>query len=343
LSIKIYHTMQDDHYSNPPLPLFNGCTPRLRSCSFTSFNFGWDMRLLSRLRVLKLGGYFNSFTPSANTLLGILHQCPELEELALRDFFPSEVDGEPCFGSCDEFYLPANTKIVQLPRLAKISFYYAGIALAMQIMSQITFPCLESLEMCYLENVTPILQLLYAQALTRLPMRCLRIESCLFNEMKFVNLLRRLPSLVSLELVDVEDASSGFLRGLSSSQPWACPKLESLTLDGCTNLDWDSLRTFVESRLPANSHTYPRYQNAQAFRSSQMTTTSASAVAARPRVYPAALRTSHPGALLGPQRLRSIDVTRCNQISKEMVQWLRIYIPNVKCEPAKGVWGEPMP
>lgn len=210
LSIRIYHAMQEDHYSSPPLPLFNGCTPRLRSCSFTSFNFGWDMRLLSRLRVLKLGGYFNGFTPSSHTLLGILHQCPELEELALRDFFPSEVD-EPCFGSSDDFD-PPSTKIVPLPRLAKLSFYYAGIALASQIMSQITFPSLESLEMCYQENVTPILQLLYAQALTRLPLCYLRIESCLFNEIKFVNLLRRLPSLVSLELVDVEDASSGFLR-----------------------------------------------------------------------------------------------------------------------------------
>lgn len=40
-----------------------------------------------------------------------------------------------------------------------------------------------------------------------------------------------------------------------------------------------------------------------------------------------------------PQRLRTIDVTRCSQISKEMVQWLRIYVDEVKCEPAKGVWG----
>lgn len=47
-------------------------------------------------------------------------------------------------------------------------------------------------------------------------------------------------------------------------------------------------------------------------------------------------------ALLGPKRLRSIDVTRCHQISKEMVQWLRMYVTEVKCEPAKGVWGEPV-
>jgi hypothetical protein len=70
LSIRIYHAMQDDNYSLAPLPLFNGRTPRLRSCSLTSFNFGWDVRLVSRLRVLKLGGYFNAHTPSTNTLLG---------------------------------------------------------------------------------------------------------------------------------------------------------------------------------------------------------------------------------------------------------------------------------
>lgn len=211
LSIRIFHSMQDDHYSSPPLPLFNGYTPRLRSCSFTSFNFGWDLKLVSRLRVLKLGGYFNGFTPSANTLLSILRQCPELEELALRNM--SNVDSESsCFTPDVEFMPSAPSQLVQLPRLTKVSFYYAGIALARQIMSRITFPALESLEFCYLENVTPIIQLLYTQALIRLPLRYLRVESCLFNEMKFVNLLRRLPSLITLELVDVEDVSTSLMR-----------------------------------------------------------------------------------------------------------------------------------
>ncbi|KAJ7819401.1 hypothetical protein B0H14DRAFT_3089406 [Mycena olivaceomarginata] len=335
LSIRIYHAMQDDNYSLAPLPLFNGRTPRLRSCSLTSFNFGWDVRLVSRLRVLKLGGYFNAHTPSTNTLLGILRGCPELEELALRDL--SDVDCAPCFSDSDSYDFPQLTKIVHLPRLKKASFYYAGIALTQQLMAQFTFPNLEFLELCYLEN------LVYTQALTRLPLRRLRIETSLFNELKLVNLLRRLPSLVTLELVDCEDASSGLLRGLSSSQPWVCPKLESLTLDGCTSLDWDSLRTFVESRLPANSYAYPRLQGAQAFRTSQPIITSASTAAAahaRSRSHPPA-RNVHPPVFLGPLRLRAIDVTRCSQISKEMVQWLRMHVASVKCERAKGVWGEP--
>jgi hypothetical protein len=44
---------------------------------------------------------------------------------------------------------------------------------------------------------------------------------------------------------------------------------------------------------------------------------------------------------MGPLRLKAIDVTRCNQISKEMIQWLRMYVAEVKCESAKGIWGEP--
>jgi hypothetical protein len=210
LSIQIFHSMQDDHYSTPPLPIFNGHTPRLQSCSFTSFNFGWDRRLVTGLRILKLGGYFNAFTPSAITLLDILRQCPELEELALRNL--SSVDSDACDPRFREPDSRPLSKNVHLRKLTKISFYYAGITLTRQIMSQITFPNLEFLEMSFLENVTPILHLLYTQALTRLPLRHLRIETCLFNELKFVSLLRRLPSLISLELVDVEDLSSNLLK-----------------------------------------------------------------------------------------------------------------------------------
>ena len=218
LTIQIHHSMQEDHYSTPPFPLFNGRTPRLVSCSLTSFNFGWDLRLMSRLRVLKLGGYFNAFTPSAKTLIDILRQCPELEELALRNM--SDVDSSPCY--FDDSDPPPGTKVIHLPRLTKASFYYAGIALTRQIMLQMSFPNLESLEMCYLENVTPVLQILYAQALTRLPLRFIRIESCLFSELKFLNLLRHLPSLVTLALVDVEDVSSHFLKVGSE---WSCMAL----------------------------------------------------------------------------------------------------------------------
>ncbi|KAL0580627.1 hypothetical protein V5O48_001357 [Marasmius crinis-equi] len=359
LSIHVFHSMQEDHYSSPLLPLFRGHTPRLVSCSLTSFNFGWDLRLVSQLRVLKLGGYFNGYAPSSTTLLEILAQCPSLEELVLRNM--SDVDSDPCYPmsrTVEDHDLPPVSKAIRLPRLTKVSFYYSGNVFTRQIMRQISLPNLESLEMCYLENVSQVLQLLYEQSLTRLPLKHLRIESCLFNELKFVNLLRRLPSLATLELVDTEDASSSFLKvnllvplcspnwsltsifqALSSPQSWVCPRLESVVFDGCTCFDWDSLRTFVESRLPANS--YPQYQSVEAFRSRNMVGSSASASASasafgrRPIV-----KSASRAVLPGPKRIRSMDVTRCSQISKEMVQWLRMYVPQVKCEPAKGVWGE---
>lgn len=216
LSVHIYHSIQEDHQATPTAPLFIGNTPRLRSCSFTSFNFGWDLRLLKGLRVLKLGGYFNGSTPSPSTLIAVLRQCPELEELALRNI--SDVDSYPCGSAGDSGETgPSTGRVIQLPRLTKASFYYTGNALARQIVSQIAFPKLEHLELCYLQSISPIIQCLYAQALTKISLKYLRIESCFFNEMSLINLLRRLSSLMTLEVVDVEDVSSYFLKVSFSS------------------------------------------------------------------------------------------------------------------------------
>jgi hypothetical protein len=233
LSIRIFHSIEEDHHSrNPPLPLFNGHTPRLRSCSFTSFNFGWDLGTLSRLSVLKLGGYFNGFSPSVDTLLDILHECPLLEEFALRDM--SDVDMDLC--PSQEVEIQA-TRVIRLPRLVKASFYCAGIVRSRMILEQLFFPALESLEFCYLNNVTPILQRLEIQSLTSLPLRYLRIESCLFNELTLVRLLRRLPSLFTLELVDNEDVSSNFLRVSSFRTSIYCYVNEHLTGPLYTSFD----------------------------------------------------------------------------------------------------------
>ncbi len=159
---------------------------------------------MTGLRVLKLGGYFNSFAPSPSTLLDILRQCPELEELTLRNM--SDVDSNLCKTSVVEDDVLVTSKI-HLPRLKNASFYYAGLGHTLEIMNHVSLPNLESLELAYLENVNPLLQILYAQALTRLPLKTLRIETCIFSEVKFINLLLKLPSLVSLQLVDIEDMS----------------------------------------------------------------------------------------------------------------------------------------
>ncbi|KAH7928428.1 hypothetical protein BV22DRAFT_1103042 [Leucogyrophana mollusca] len=356
LSIRIFHSMQEDHYSSPCLPLFNGRTPRLRSCSFTSFNFGWDKSVISGLRVLQLGGYWNGFSPSVDTLLDVLRGCPNLEEFAVRNM--SDVDPESCVSLEQEF---GATKVVRLPRLTKASFYYAGIMRTRMLLSQISFPALESLDFCYLDNLTPVLEHLRQQSLTSLPLRYLRIESSFFNEQKFVNLLRRLTSVETLELIDVEDVSCFSLKNLSAppvAHPWILPKLERLNLDGCTALEWDSLRGLIESRLGGRSPTPPSSASRHAFASSvssALTLSSASAprssIMSPPGRASTASASAHIHALTvarpstpvpGPNRIASIDVTRCHQISKEMVQWLRMYVRDVRCEPAKGVWGEPV-
>ena len=220
-AVQVHHLIQDDKRSQLSFPLFGGYTPRLRSSAFTSFNFDWDMHLVSRLRVLKLGGFYNSFAPSVPTLLNILRACPDLEELAFRNM--SDVENAiacPEYSRTDETehasmlnkaLYPKASDMIELPRLKKASFYYAGIERVQSIFSQLAFPALEELEFCYMDNVTPVLRHLKRQTFTSFPLKHLRIESCYFNELKLVKLLGRLKSLQVLELVEVDDISSNFL------------------------------------------------------------------------------------------------------------------------------------
>lgn len=106
-------------------------------------------------------------------------------------------------------------------------------------------------------------------------------------------------------------------------------------LDGCTSFDWDSLRMVIESRLPPNPNAYARFHPSP---SSIMSSASASAAAfARSKAF--AKRA--PQLAVGPQRLQQIDVRRCNQLSREMIQWLKMYVAVVKCESTKYVWDDP--
>ncbi|KAH9846357.1 hypothetical protein C2E23DRAFT_744311 [Lenzites betulinus] len=371
VSIHVAHSMQEDHYSTPPLPLFERYTPRLRSTSFTSFNFNWDPALLNNLRVLKLGGYWNGFSPSVDVILTTLRGCPQLEELVLRNM--SDVDPESCASLIsdsseqDDYALArvSDTRTIHLPRLRRVSFYYSGNLRTRTVFSLLSFPALESIELCYLDNVSPILESLRRQSLTVLPLRHLRIESCFLNELRFARLLPRLPALNSLELVDVEDVTPNLMRNFATppvSQTWVCPKLTTLSLEGCTAIDWETLRSIVESRLPPHSHAFPRQAAQQgALVRPAVSISSASASSSRPVVSsssssasafaatahilshqpsaPVLLSSSH--AMGRPVRLESIDLTRCQQISKEMVQWLRMYVSDVKCEAVKSLWGEP--
>ncbi|KAI0755177.1 hypothetical protein C8Q80DRAFT_1094386 [Daedaleopsis nitida] len=384
LSIRVSHSMQEDHYSKAPLPLFERNTPRLRSSSFTSFNFSWDLALLTNLRVLKLGGYWNGFSPSVDVILKTLRACPQLEEVVLRNM--SDVDPESCTsfasGAEHEDYVLArvsDTRAIHLPKLRRASFYYSGNLRTRTILSLLSFPALERIELCYLDNVSPMLEALRKQSLTVLPLRHLRVESCFFNELRFARLLPRLPALASLELVDVEDVTSNLMRNLATppvSQTWVCPKLTTLSVEGCTSLEWETLRSIVESRLPPHSRAFPRQplphqphsqptiststsasmssasmsapqhqhqHHRQALSSSASSSASSFAVSAHILAHqPSVPVLSSASLALGrPVRLESVDLTRCHQISKEMVQWLRMYVADVKCETVKSVWGEP--
>jgi hypothetical protein len=212
LQVRVFNSMQDDHYAPPPLPLFEGHFPRLEVCSFNSFNFGWDPSMVRGMRVLELGGYWNNFAPAVNVILDILRASPQLEELSLRNM--SDVDPETCAMYEHEPHLdkcfPAH--MIQLPRLTKMTFHYAGIQRTRTILSQLAFPALEKVAFCYMDNVTSLLNHLKRQSLTSLPLHHLRIEASFFGELELVKLLTRTSSLTTLELVDVEDASSSLIK-----------------------------------------------------------------------------------------------------------------------------------
>jgi hypothetical protein len=221
-SVRVLHSMPEEQYhSHTSRPVFEGDTPSLTSCSLTSFNFGWDVRLVSRLRVLKLGGYWNGYSPSMDTTLEILRACPHLEELALRNM--SDVDAGSCltesempeYDETKERMVRVNdSRMINLPRLTKASFYYSGTLRTRTILRLLSCPVLEHIDLCFLDNVSPMIEYLRRQSLTRLPLRHLRIEGCFLSELKLARFLQRVPSLISLELVDVEDVSSNLFKVL---------------------------------------------------------------------------------------------------------------------------------
>ncbi|KZS93664.1 hypothetical protein SISNIDRAFT_398639, partial [Sistotremastrum niveocremeum HHB9708] len=337
LSIQISNAMQDDAYTSPPVSLFKGHTPRLISCSLTSFNFEWDRNLASGLRVLRLGGYWNGYAPTGRQLRDIIKGCPMLEELNLRNM--SDLDPE-----CDDLVLSTTHKpqsLIHLPRLHTLSFYYSGIIRTTLLLSGISFPSVRKIEFAYLDDITPAFKAIKRQCFSLvtdsnhplgLPLDTLRIEGCFFNELKFMRLLRRVPTLTTLELIEVEDVSSNLLKGLSTppqAQQWIVPQMESLSLEGCTStsLDWDALSTLVESRIPSRSMT--RQQNARSY-------ASVSAMNEEHGIN----RIGAPGDYGPPKRLRMLDLTKCTQINREQLEWLRMYVQEVRSESSRSVWVE---
>jgi hypothetical protein len=123
----------------------------------------------------------------------------------------SDVDPEMCTMYEHEPHLHKHfpSHMIQLPQLTKMMFHYTGIQCSRMILSQIAIPALKKVALCYLDNVTTLLNHLKQQSLTSLPLQHLRIEVSFFGELELVRLLTQTSSLTMLEL---EDASSSLIK-----------------------------------------------------------------------------------------------------------------------------------
>ena len=203
-TVHVFHSMQEDVVSQPPDSLFGGSTPVLETCSLKSFHLGWGHSLLRDLQVIKFDGYWNGSDPSTVTILGILRACPRVRELTLRNL--SDVSESRTTSSS------SSTDLIRLPRLKKISLYYSGFNRTLSVLEKLSFPALERIDIGYLDDAGQFFDILHRQSLSTLPLQHLRVESVYFSEAKLVRLLQRLPSLHTLDLVDVEDLSSDVLK-----------------------------------------------------------------------------------------------------------------------------------
>ena len=201
-TVHVFHSMQEDVVSQPPNSLFGGYTPVLETCSLKSLHLGWGHSILRNLQVIKFDGYWNGADPSTITILGILQACPGVRELTLRNL--SDVSESRTTSS--------SSGVIHLPRLTKITLYYSGFNRTLSVLDRISFPALERIDIGYLDDAGQFFDILHRQSLTTLPLQHLRIESGYFAEAKLVRLLQRLPSLHTLDLVDVEDLSTDALK-----------------------------------------------------------------------------------------------------------------------------------
>jgi len=238
---------------------------------------------------------------------------------------------------CDELAMPKARPLpmLTLPHLHTLSFYYSGGLRASILLKSLSFPALRTLEIAVLDNVNPLLDALNRQALSAvtpmnlavgLPLETLRIESCYFNELQFLTFLKRVPTVEKLQLVDLEEITSSSLNALCTPARgaiWLVPRLEELSLEGCTaaSVDWNRLSRLIESRIPSEAmRRHPR---------------SYASVSAAMRE-----RGDFLGGDLGPpRRIRHLDLRRCGQISRAQQDWLRMYVVEVREDAERSAWG----
>jgi hypothetical protein len=148
---------------------------------------------------------------------------------------------------------------------------------------------------------------------------------------------------------------------------WILPSLTTLNLEGCSSVEWDDLKTLVESRLPSSSaSSAAKFSSANStafsvasklayatYRTSSTGTSSSASQYARVQALADTPYTNHahlstilqpnatqphqpPSQFLTmsknthrPSKIARLDLTRCSQISRERIQWLRMYVGEV--------------
>ncbi|KAF8713152.1 Methyltransferase domain, partial [Rhizoctonia solani] len=269
-------------------------TTSLTALSLSSVAFGWDNAALyfRNLTTIYLSDYWASSAPSSLQLLCLIDACSStLTELTLRNM--SDYDNEEEQLLLDELrYAPQ----INLPRLKRAVFYFSGCSRLSVLFSRLALPSLEHLEISYLDDASVPVGMLCEQKDGDLPLKTLVINSSLIVEEQLVQLLQRVPGLISLELVDCEDVSPFLLNELSNAQPWLCPNLRFLSIDGCTSVDSQAVRILVSSRL---------LESQKSMRQSELRNSAAP--------------------------IQELHISRCLQISPDTVEWLKISPPSTRC------------
>ncbi|KAF8755324.1 hypothetical protein RHS01_05676 [Rhizoctonia solani] len=270
-------------------------TTSLTALSLSSVAFGWDNAALyfRNLTTIYLSDYWASSAPSSLQLLCLIDACSStLTELTLRNM--SDYDHEEEQLLLDELrYAPQ----INLPRLKRAVFYFSGCSRLSVLFSRLALPSLEHLEISYLDDASVPVGMLCEQKDGGLPLKVyLVINSSLIVEEQLVQLLQRVPGLISLELVDCEDVSPFLLNELSNAQPWLCPNLRFLSIDGCTSVDSQAVRILVSSRL---------LESQKSMRQSELRNSAAP--------------------------IQELHISRCLQISPDTVEWLKISPPSTRC------------
>ncbi|EJU03085.1 hypothetical protein DACRYDRAFT_99472 [Dacryopinax primogenitus] len=255
----------------PPLfRPFAGSTPRLSSLSLQSIRFGGALPVTDSLRSFSLGGYSVNEGVPMYLLLSVFRDCRKLESVRLESM-------------ADVRERPPNSGSILLPKLSQLVLASCGTNRAQYLLRILILPRLERLELDNLGEITQVLRDFDIKA-EHLPLRHIRVEACLFNELRLMHLFMKWSGIETIELIECEDVSDNLLRGLSEppgAEKWILPQLKYVSLEGCSNIHDTELVRFVSSRVQG--------------------------------------RDSHSEVL--PSRLQSVDVAKLS-LSKVTLAWL---------------------